>query len=159
MSICRVFSCVVESGCLLWPVCSLGKTLLAFALLHFILKAKFPVTPGVSWLPTFAFQSPIMKRISSGVLVLKSLVGLHKTIQLQLLQHYWLGHRFGLPWYWMVCFRNEQTSFCCFWGCIQVLHFGLFRNLKISASGDKSAQSQAHSGTSICAEESRAKPW
>ena len=28
---CRVFSCVVGRGCLLWPVCSLGKTLLAFS--------------------------------------------------------------------------------------------------------------------------------
>ena len=26
MSMCRVFSCVVGRGCLLWPVCSLGKT-------------------------------------------------------------------------------------------------------------------------------------
>ena len=41
MSMCRVFSCVVGRGCLLWPVCSLGRTLLAFALLHSILKAKF----------------------------------------------------------------------------------------------------------------------
>ena len=36
--------------------------------------------------------------------VLKGLVGLHKTVQLQLLQRYWLGHRWitvilnGLPW-------------------------------------------------------------
>ena len=30
-----------------------------------------------------------------GVLVLKGLVGLHRIIQLQLLQHYWLGHRLG----------------------------------------------------------------
>ena len=37
MSMCRVFSCVVGRGCLLWPVCSLGKTLLTFALLHSIL--------------------------------------------------------------------------------------------------------------------------
>ena len=28
--------------------------------------------------------------------VLKGLVGLHRTVQLQLLQHYWLGHRLGL---------------------------------------------------------------
>ena len=34
MSMCRIFSCVVGRGCLLWPVCSLGKTLLAFTLLH-----------------------------------------------------------------------------------------------------------------------------
>ena len=30
------------------------------------------------------------------VLVLKGLVGLHRTVQLHLLQHYWLGHRLGL---------------------------------------------------------------
>ena len=29
------------------------------------------------------------------VLVLEGLVGLHRTVQLQLLQHYWLGHRLG----------------------------------------------------------------
>ena len=60
------------------------------------------------------------------VLVLKDLIGLQKTVQLQLLQHYWLGHRLGLSWYWMVCLGNEQSSFCHFWDCIQVLHFGLF---------------------------------
>ena len=40
MSMCRVFSCVVGRGCLLWPLCSLGKTLLAFALLHFVLQGQ-----------------------------------------------------------------------------------------------------------------------
>ena len=30
------------------------------------------------------------------MLVLKGLVGLHRTVQLQLVQHYWLGHRLGL---------------------------------------------------------------
>ena len=38
MSMYRVFSCVVGRGCLLWPVCSLGKTLLAFVLLHSVLQ-------------------------------------------------------------------------------------------------------------------------
>ena len=28
------------------------------------LRPNFPITPGISWLLTFAFQSPIMKRIS-----------------------------------------------------------------------------------------------
>ena len=40
LSMCRVFSCVIGRGCLLWPVCSLAKTLLAFALLHFVLQGK-----------------------------------------------------------------------------------------------------------------------
>ena len=30
------------------------------------------------------------------MLVLKDLVGLHSIVQLQLLQHYWSGHRLGL---------------------------------------------------------------
>jgi len=89
-------------------------------------RPNLPVTPGVSWLPTFAFQSPIMKRTSFLVLILEGLVGLHRTTQFQLLQHYLSGHRLGLPWYWMVCLGNEQRSFCRFWDCIQVLHFRLF---------------------------------
>ena len=40
MSMCRVFSCVVGSGCLLWPVCSLGRTWLAFALIHSVLQGQ-----------------------------------------------------------------------------------------------------------------------
>ena len=56
-----------------------------------------------------------MKRTSFLVLVLEGLVGLHSTFQLQLLWHYRLGHRLGLPWYWMVCLGNEQRSFCRFW--------------------------------------------
>ena len=60
---CRVFSFAVGRGCLLWPVCSLGKSLLAPASFH-IPRPNLPVTPGVSWLPTFAFQAPIMKRTS-----------------------------------------------------------------------------------------------
>ena len=89
-------------------------------------RPNVPVTPGISWLPTFAFQFPIMKRTSFWVLVLEGLVGLHRTIQLQVRQHYWLGHRLGLPWYWMVCLGNKQRSFCHFWDCTQVLHFRLF---------------------------------
>ena len=40
MSMCRVFSCVVGRGCLLWPVHSLGRTLLAFTLLHSVLQGQ-----------------------------------------------------------------------------------------------------------------------
>ena len=52
-------------------------------------RPNLPVTPGISWLPTFAFQSPMMKRTSFLTLVLESLVG---TGQLQHLWHQWLGH-------------------------------------------------------------------
>ena len=40
MSMCRVFSYVVGRGCFLWPVHSFGKTVLAFALLHFVLQGQ-----------------------------------------------------------------------------------------------------------------------
>ena len=40
MSMCRVFYCVVGKECLLWPAHSLGKTLLAFDLLHSVLQDK-----------------------------------------------------------------------------------------------------------------------
>ena len=42
---------------------------------------------------TFAYNE---NDIFWGVLVLESLVDLHRTVQLQLLQHYSLGPRFGL---------------------------------------------------------------
>ena len=122
MSICRVISCIVGKGCLLWPVHSLGKTQLAFILLHFVLQGQsclllqvsldclllhpsplfcnwllfccwervfaitsaffwqnsvslcpasfctprpnLSVTSVISWLPTFAFQCPMMQRTS-----------------------------------------------------------------------------------------------
>ena len=38
--------------------------------------------------------------------VLKGLVGLHKTVQLQLLQHYWLGHRLNCD---IECFALETN--------------------------------------------------
>ena len=94
MSMCRLVSCVVGRGCLLWPVHSLGKTLLAFALLHSVLQGQICLlTTGISWLPIFAFQSPLMKKTSffGGGLVLEGLVRLHRTVQLQLLHHCLLG--------------------------------------------------------------------
>ena len=127
MSICRVFSCVVGRGCLLWPVHFLGRTLLAFALLHSILQCQICLSLQVFLDFLLLHSSPLWwKGHLFWVLVLAGLVGLHRTIQFQLLQHYWLGHRLGLPWYWMVCLGNEQRSFCHFWDCIQVLHFGPF---------------------------------
>ena len=43
--------------------------------------------------------------------VLEDLVGLHKTIQLQLLQHYWAGHRLGLhDTEWFVSETNRDHS-------------------------------------------------
>ena len=126
MSMCTVFSCVGRK-CFLWPVSSLGKTLLGFALFNFVLQARpnLPVTPGISWLHTFAFQYSMMENTSFFffffVIVLKGLLVLHRTSQPKFLQHYWSGHRLGVLWYWMVCLGNEQRSFCHFWNCTQIL--------------------------------------
>ena len=72
-------------------------------------KAKFACYSRCFLTSYFCIQSPKMKR-TSFLGVLKGLVGLHRTVQLQLLQRYWLGHRLGLLCYWMVCFGNEQKS-------------------------------------------------
>ena len=45
------------------------------------------------------------------MLVLKGLLGLHRTVQLQFPQCYWLGHRL---WSWKFCLPNEQRSFVIF---------------------------------------------
>jgi len=184
MSMCRVFSCVVGKEYLLWPVHSLGKTLISLWPTSFCTpRPNLPVTPGIYrrrqwhptpvllpgkshgwrslegsspwghwgsdttewlhfhfplsctgegngnplqcsclenprdggacwaavygvtqsqtrlkwlsrlaatylWLPSSAFQCPILKRTCFWVVVLEGLVGLHRIIQLQLLQHY-----------------------------------------------------------------------
>ena len=77
---------------------SLGKTLLAFALVHFVLQGKTCLLLQVSLYFLLLYSSALNEKdIFFGVLVLEGLVGLHRTIQLQLLQHYWLGHRLRLP--------------------------------------------------------------
>ena len=124
MSMCRVFSCAVGKRCLLWPVGSLGKTLLAFALLHFVLQGQICLLLQVS-LDFLLLHSHLVKwkGYLFWVLVREGLVCLHRITQLQLLQHDQLGYRFGLLWYWMICLGNEQRSFCQFWDSIQELHF------------------------------------
>ena len=125
ISMCRVISCVVGRGRFLWPVCSLGKTLLAFTLLHFVLQGQICLLLQVSLDFLLLHSSSLWwKGHLFGVLVLEGLVGLHRTVKL--LQQYWSGHRLELPWYCMVCLGNGQRSFCCFWDCIHVLHFRLF---------------------------------
>ena len=126
MSMCRVLSWVVGRGRLLWPVHSLGKTLLTFALLHSVLQGQICLLLQVSLDLLLLHSSPLQwKGHFFGVLVLEYLIGLHRAIQLQFLQHHWSGHRLGLLWYWMLYLGNEQRSFCHFWDCIPVLLFRL----------------------------------
>ena len=48
MGMYRVVSCVVGRMCLVWPVRSVGKILLAFALLHFVLQGQTSLILQVS---------------------------------------------------------------------------------------------------------------
>ena len=89
-------------------------------------RSNLSVTPGISWLPILHSSPLWWKGHLFWVLVLEGLIGLHRNVQLQHLQHHWLGRRLRLLWYLMVCLGNEQRSFCCFWDCTQVLHFRLF---------------------------------
>ena len=48
------------------------------------------------------------------MLVLKGLVGLHRTVQLQLLQHYWLGHNLDycdIEWFALETNRDHSVIF------------------------------------------------
>ena len=88
MSMCRVFSCVVGRGCLLWPGHFLGKTLLVFALLHSVFQGQICLLLQV-FLDFLLLCSSFLKWKGHlfWVLILKGLVGLHRTIQFQLLQN------------------------------------------------------------------------
>ena len=109
MCMCRVVSCVVGRGRLLWLVRSVRKTLLAFALLHFVFQGQTCLLLQKSLDFQLLHSSPLWwKWHLFLVLVLE---GPHRTVHLQFLQHYWLRHRFGLLWYWMVCLGYLKANY------------------------------------------------
>ena len=81
MSMCRVFSCVIGRGYFLWPVCSLGRTLLAFALLHSALQGQICLLLRV-FLDFLLLHSSPLQWIGHPfwMLVVECLVGLHRTV-------------------------------------------------------------------------------
>ena len=74
------------------------KSLSTFALLHFSLQGQTCLLVQVLLTSYFCITIPYIEKdiILFLVLVLEGLVGLHRTAQLQLLQHYWSGHRLVL---------------------------------------------------------------
>ena len=102
MSMCRVLSCVGGRGCLL-SAFSWQNSISLCPASFLTPRLNLPVTPGVSLLLIFAFQSSIMKRTTFWGVSSRRSCRIHRSVQLLLLQHYWSGHRLGLPWYWMVC--------------------------------------------------------
>ena len=112
---CKVISGAVGKGGLLWPVCSLGKILLVFTLLHFVLQGQTCLLFWISLYHLLLHSNPLWwKGHLFLMLVLEGLVVFNIIGQLQLLLYQWLGHRFGLLWYWIFCLGNEPRSFCVF---------------------------------------------
>ena len=87
MSMDRVIFCVVRRGYLQWPVHSLGKTLLAFALVHSVLQGLTCLLLQVSLDFLLLHSSPLWWK--EHLLLVLVLASHHRTIRLQLL---WLSH-------------------------------------------------------------------
>ena len=106
MSMCRVVSYVCWRRVFAMTSTFSWKNSFSLCPVSFYtLRPNFPVTPGISWLPTFAFQSPVMKKTSFfGV----SLESFQRTIQLHLLWYPCFGNILGLLWCWMVCLENKR---------------------------------------------------
>ena len=126
MSMCRVFSYIVGRGYFLWPVHSLGKTLLAFALLHFALQGQICLLFQVS--PDFLLlhSSPLWwKDIFFGVSSRRSCrssqnCSTSASLALVFGAYTWITVILnGLPWKWTEIILS-------FWDCTQVQHFKLF---------------------------------
>ena len=126
MSMCRVFSCCWKRMFAINSAFSRQKSVSLWPA-HFVLQGQICLLLQV-FLDFLLFHSSPQwwKGHLFGVLVLKTLVVLHRTVQLQLLQHYWLGHRLGLLWYWMICFGKKPKISLSFLRCTQVLHCGPF---------------------------------
>ena len=85
MFTCRVVSCVFGRECLLWLVCSLGKTLLAFALFDFVLQGQTCLLLQVSLDFLILHSSPLWwKGHLLLVFIIEGCVDHHRTVQLQL---------------------------------------------------------------------------
>ena len=74
-------------------------------------RPNLPFTPG-NLTSYFCIPVPYNEKDNFfGVLVLAGLVGFHRTIQLQLLQHYWWGNRLGLLYIeWFALKMNRDHS-------------------------------------------------
>ena len=78
----------------------LAKLYWAFALLYSVLQDQICLLLQVFLNSLLLHSSPLYwKGHLFWVLVLEGHVGLHRSVQLQLLQHYWLGCWLGLTWY------------------------------------------------------------
>ena len=125
MSICRVFSCVVGRRCLLWPVCSFGKTLLVLALLYLVLQGQISLL--LQCQGTFNFKGSNMFSslcaISQGLSVPYQFLenrNEQSFIQFSELRSWerepgWISFSNSLQWLSSVTFYLKDYPFCCNW--------------------------------------------
>ena len=125
ISMCKVFSCVVGRGCLLWPVHFLGKTLLAFALVHSTFQGQICLLLQVFLDFLLLYSSPLEWKghLFWGVLILEVLrepftFSFSSTSGWGIDLDYCNTEWFAL---------ETNRSFCRFWDCTQEPHFGLQR--------------------------------
>ena len=93
----------------------LGKTLLVFALLHSVFQGQICLLLQVFLDFLLLHSSPLQcKGQLFSVLILKDLVDLHRTAQLQLLQVYWLGRSldyYDIEWFALEMNRDHSVIF------------------------------------------------
>ena len=110
---------------------SLGKTLLAVALLHSIFQGQICLYSRCFLTSYFCIPFPYNEKgICLGVLVLTGLVDLHRIIQLQLFSITGWGIDLDfhdIEWFALEMNRDHSVILfvCLFVFCIQVLQFGL----------------------------------
>ena len=96
---CVELSLVLLEESVGYDQCVLLAKLLAFTLLHFVLQGQTCLLLQVSLDFLLLHFNPLWwKEHLFLMLVLEGLADLHRTVQLQFLQHYWSGHRLGLLW-------------------------------------------------------------
>ena len=99
-------------------------------------KANLPGTPGISWFPVFAFESPVMKRTSFfGVSSRKSWRSSqnHST---SASSGSVFGNRLGLLWCWSICLEmnwDHSIGFkiapkYCFWTLVDYETYSISSN-------------------------------
>ena len=71
---------------------------------------NLPVTPGISGLPTCAFQSPIMKRTSFVDVISRGSYRSSYNHSTSAFQCYWSGNGLRLLWYWIICLPWKRTE-------------------------------------------------
>ena len=106
---------VMLEECVCYDQYVLLTKLLAVAPLHFVLRGQTLLLLQVSLDFLLWHSSPCwLKGHLFLVLVLPGLIGVHRTLQLQLLQHYWSGHRLDYcdtEWFALEMNRDHSVVF------------------------------------------------